>query len=129
MRVTHTGEALELDYRPGLATPAGVWKRVGWFLRDFRTGDVDAIDPQLLDQLYALSVATRTNAAFEVISGYRSAVTNEALQKRSGGVVAHSLHREGRAIDVRLGDIRLEVLRDAALSLRGACGPRRRCRA
>lgn len=118
LRHTHTGEALELDYRPGLVAPAGMWKRVGWFLRDFRSGEVHTIDPQLFDQLYALAVATRTNAAFDVISGYRSAATNEALRRRSGGVAAHSLHLEGRAIDVRLGDTRLEWLRDAAVSLR-----------
>jgi uncharacterized protein YcbK (DUF882 family) len=61
---------------------------------------------------------TGTNAPYEVISGYRSPATNALLQRRSGGVAAHSLHLEGRAIDVRLADVTLADLRDAATSLR-----------
>jgi len=38
---------------------------------------------------------------FSVISGYRSPQTNEQLRERSSGVARHSLHLEGRAIDVR----------------------------
>ena len=43
--------------------------------------------------------------------------TNDALRRHSTGVASHSLHLEGRAIDVRLADVRLEYLRDAAVSL------------
>lgn len=116
-RHTHTGEALSFDYSPGASLVGEAWKRVVWFLRDFRTGEAHAIDPALLDQLYALAVITRTKAAFQVISGYRSPATNETLRRRGGGVAVHSLHLEGRAIDIRLADTRLDHLRDAAVSL------------
>jgi len=54
-----------------------------------------------------------------VISGYRSGRTNEQLRQRGGGGVARtSLHLQGRAIDVRLADVPLAALRDAALELR-----------
>jgi uncharacterized protein YcbK (DUF882 family) len=54
-----------------------------------------------------------------VISGYRAPRTNEHLQKtRGGGVATHSLHMEGRAIDVRLPGVPLADLRDAALTLK-----------
>jgi uncharacterized protein YcbK (DUF882 family) len=53
-----------------------------------------------------------------VISGYRSPATNELLQRRSAGVATRSLHLEGRAIDVRLADVPLADLRDAAMSMR-----------
>ena len=36
----------------------------------------------------------------------------------SRGVARHRLHLEGRAIDIRLADVALPELRDAALSLR-----------
>ena len=117
-RHTHTGETLALAYAAGESYFTDALARVDWFLRDFRNGETHAIDPALLDQLHALAAITGTKAPFEVISGYRSAATNEALRKRSGGVASGSLHLEGRAIDVRLADVGLADLRDAALSLR-----------
>jgi len=117
-RHTHTGESLSLAYADGDSYLADGLARVSWFLRDFRNGESRAIDPQLLDQLHTLAELTRTGAPFDVISGYRSPATNEALQRRGGGVATHSLHLEGRAIDVRLADVALGDLRDAAASLR-----------
>jgi uncharacterized protein YcbK (DUF882 family) len=58
-----------------------------------------------------------------VISGYRSPQTNALLRERSSGVARHSLHLEGRAIDVRLAGSRLRELADRALGLsRGGVG-------
>jgi uncharacterized protein YcbK (DUF882 family) len=58
-----------------------------------------------------------------VISGYRSPVTNAMLRGKSEGVAAHSLHLEGMAIDIRLVDVALPRLRDAALAAaRGGVG-------
>ena len=72
---------------------------------------------KLLDQLHALATVTGSRAPFEVISGYRSPATNASLRAKSGGVAVHSLHLEGRAIDIRLADVSLADLRDAAISL------------
>jgi uncharacterized protein YcbK (DUF882 family) len=116
---THTGEALTIEYAREGEYIAAALARIDWLLRDFRTADVAPIDPALLDQLHALATITGTHAAYQVISGYRSLATNETLRRRgSGGVAAHSLHLEGRAIDVRLADIALAELRDAAISMR-----------
>jgi uncharacterized protein YcbK (DUF882 family) len=115
---THTGERLSLVYAAGDGYVPAALARVNWFLRDFRSGEARAIDPQLLDQLHALCAVTRTKAEFEVISGYRSPSTNQKLQRQGGGEATHSLHLEGRAIDVRLADVPLADLRDAATSLR-----------
>ena len=55
-----------------------------------------------------------------MISGYRSPGTNATLRStREGGVAKHSLHMDGKAIDVRLPGVPLADLRDAARSLRG----------
>jgi uncharacterized protein YcbK (DUF882 family) len=40
------------------------------------------------------------------------------LRQHGEGVALHSLHMEGRAIDIRLMDVSLVHLRDAALSMR-----------
>lgn len=114
---THTGERLSLPYwRDGTYLP-GSLSRVDSFLRDFRTGERHVIDPALLDQLQELRTATGSSAPFQVISGYRSPGTNAALRAGGGGQASHSLHMQGRAIDVRLADVRSAVLRDAALDL------------
>ena len=117
-RHTHTGDTLALAYAVGDRYFPDALARVNRLLRDFRTGEVRPIDPQLLDQLHTMSALTGSKAPFEVISGFRSPATNGALQQRGRGVATHSLHLEGRAIDVRLADVDLADLRDAALSLK-----------
>ncbi|MGE0040070.1 MAG: DUF882 domain-containing protein [Vicinamibacterales bacterium] len=115
---THTGEHLDVEYALGGRYLPDALGAVNHFLRDFRTGDVHPIDPALLDLLYSLGRATGARRPFEVISGYRSPATNAALHARSEGVAVHSLHMEGKAIDIRLGDVPLRALRDAARAAR-----------
>lgn len=117
-RHTHTGESLSIAFAQGERYLADALARVNWFLRDFRNDEVRPIDPQLLDQLHTVATLTGSRAPFEVISGYRSPATNDALHRRSRGVASKSLHLEGRAIDVRLADMPLTDLRDAALSIK-----------
>ena len=118
-RHTHTGERLEIAYcADGEYLPAAL-ARIDWLLRDFRTGEARRMDTRLLDALHALS--SSGGGEFEIISGYRSPRTNAQLRSVSGGVAEHSLHLEGRAIDVRLAGLQSAQLRDAALAL-GAGG-------
>lgn len=115
---THTGERLAVEYFSGGTYVADALTTVNHFLRDFRTGDVHTIDPELLDLLHGLASVTGTSKPFQVISGYRSPVTNETLRHRSEGVAAGSLHMQGQAIDIRLDDVALPRLRQAALEVR-----------
>jgi len=115
---THTGERLAVDYFVGGKYVPDALTTVDHFLRDFRTGDVHAIDPRLLDLLFRLADATMSRRPFQVISGYRSPATNEMLRHRSEGVAAGSLHMRGQAIDIRLADVPLSRLRNAALAAR-----------
>jgi len=114
----HSGESLSIGWRlHGVCDPLAL-RRIERLLRDVRTGEVHPIDPALLDQLHRVVALTGTRAPIEVLSGYRSERTNEMLRRRGGGGVARrSLHLEGRAIDVRLTDVPLATLRDAARSL------------
>jgi uncharacterized protein YcbK (DUF882 family) len=118
---THTGERLSTAYCAGgdYLTPA--LKDINVLLRDFRVNQVKPIDPALLDLLFELNGALGTDQPFHVISGYRTPETNAMLQERGGthsGVATHSLHIEGKAIDIRVPGIRLEHLRDSAKSLK-----------
>ncbi|AMY08755.1 Peptidase M15 [Luteitalea pratensis] len=114
----HTAEKLEVEYMDGVRYLPQALSAVNHLLRDFRTGDVHDIDPALLDLLHALHASTGSRRPFEIISGYRSPLTNAMLRSHGGGVASGSLHMEGKAIDIRLADVPLESLRDAALDLR-----------
>lgn len=99
---THTGERLDTTYfRAGQYVAASLGK-LNVLLRDFRSERVHPMDPQLFDRLHGLQQLTQCGAAFEIISGYRSPGTNAGLRQHSSGVAEHSLHMEGKAIDVRL---------------------------
>lgn len=115
---THTGEKLALTYAFGDQYVAGALDQIRYFLRDFRNGDTHVIDPGLLDQLHLLATTIGTRVPFQVISGYRSPATNAMLRREGHGVATQSLHLQGQAIDIRLSDVALADLRDAALSLR-----------
>lgn len=116
----HTGEKLTLAYHEGGHYLPDALAAVDHLLRDFRSGAVGRIDTALLDLLHALRERTGSRAAFQVVSAFRSPATNEMLRRHGGGGVARgSLHLHGQAIDVRLADVALPQLRDAALSLRG----------
>jgi uncharacterized protein YcbK (DUF882 family) len=99
---THTGETLRTAYFQDGRYQAQSLAQVDYLLRDFRSGDVHRIDPALLDILFELQTMANRAAPFEVISGYRSPATNAMLRRSSEGVAQHSMHLEGRAIDVRL---------------------------
>ena len=115
---THTGESLDVAYFQEGAYDSSALQRVNHLLRDFRTEQVYPIDPELLDILFDLQTLANRAAPFEVISGYRSPQTNAALRQRSRGVAEHSLHLQGRAIDVRLSAFPTRKLHELALSMR-----------
>jgi uncharacterized protein YcbK (DUF882 family) len=113
----HTGEKLSITYREnGVLIPEAL-AEINHYLRDFRTEQIHTIDVALLDKLSTLFSTFDERGNFEVISGYRSPHTNEVLRHVTTGVAEHSLHIEGRAIDVRLTCAKTTALRDAALAL------------
>jgi uncharacterized protein YcbK (DUF882 family) len=120
---THTGKKLSVVYfRSGEYLPDAL-REVNDYLKDFRNGEMHRIDPALLDVLFEIKQRTGTRVPFEVISAYRSPETNGMLRAKSTGVAEQSLHLRGQAIDVRLADVKLERLQQAALRLkRGGVG-------
>jgi uncharacterized protein YcbK (DUF882 family) len=114
----HTGENLDVVYRIGDDCIPESLVRINRVLRDHRDNQVYPIDANLLDLLYHLSVIVQTDAVFHVISGFRSSMTNAVLAAQSEGVAKHSLHTEGKAIDIRLPGLALADLHRAAVSLK-----------
>lgn len=115
---THTGESFDISYfRNGRYDQSGL-ARVAYALRDFRSGDVHSIDPMLLDTLFELQVRNGHDKPYQIISAYRSPVTNANLARKSNGVATHSLHMKGQAIDIRVSGVPTKKLRDVALAMR-----------
>lgn len=115
---THTGERLHVNYSCDEGCTSLTLDKFNNFLRDFRTGDIHPIDPDLLDILYAIREKTGSRGVIEIISGYRSPQTNKMLRSASSGVAKKSLHMKGKALDIRLTGLDTARLRDAAISLR-----------
>jgi uncharacterized protein YcbK (DUF882 family) len=119
----HTGERLDIEYFRGGGYVPEAMAAIEALLRDFRTGDRHAIDPKLMDYLVEVARTAGADPAFSVISGYRSPQTNAHLHDRSAGVAQHSLHMEGRAIDVRMARVDCATLAAQAKTLqRGGVG-------
>jgi uncharacterized protein YcbK (DUF882 family) len=115
---THTGEKLSVEYFSSGTYLPDAMGEVERFLRDFRTGDIHAIDPHVLDILHGVRDLTGSTKPFQIISGYRSPRTNAMLRETGGGGVAQgSLHMQGKAVDMRLADVPLSKLRNAAVNL------------
>ncbi len=113
----HTGENLDLAYWvQGDYVPESL-AEINHVLRDFRNDQVAAIDPQLLDLLNRVDLALGSAQPFQVISGYRSPTTNQMLRENSSGVAKHSLHMEGKAIDIRIPGVALANLHKTGLAL------------
>jgi uncharacterized protein YcbK (DUF882 family) len=120
---THTGDKLKLTYFEQGSYIQDALREINYLLRDYHTDDVHPIDTALLDQLYDLKQSLGINKPFHIISGYRSPFTNAQLRKHSHGVAEHSLHMQGRAIDIRIEGMATKTIRNAALTMaRGGVG-------
>src|SRR5262245_26508542 len=122
---THTGEDVDVVYWENGHYLPDALAEINDVLRDHRTNEVKAIDRRVLDLLFELRAKLETDVPFQVISGYRSPESNAYLRGRSAnsGVASMSQHVLGRACDVRLRGLRIEAIRDAALSMkRGGVG-------
>jgi len=116
---THTGEEAQrvIYWSQGVYLSDGL-AEIDYLLRDHRSNEIIEIDHNLLDTLYLLSRKLECQEPLNIISGYRSPATNAELRRTSNGVAKHSLHMEGRAIDIRLPTCDLSHLHDTALALR-----------
>jgi len=119
----HTDEHLEIEYfREGSYLPHAM-SAIEVLLRDFRNGERHTMDPPLMDYLVDVAHTLGVDPVFSVISGYRSPQTNASLREHSTGVAQHSLHMEGRAMDVRIKGIDCVNLASSALGMkRGGVG-------
>src|ERR1700722_5722881 len=116
----HTGESLDVVYRIGDTYVPDALEKLDYFLGRHYTQDVVHYEPKEFDVLHAMmSRLGRVNGIIQVVCGYRTPETNEALRHASvkTGVAEHSQHMEGHAIDLRVPGVSTVQLRNTALSL------------
>ena len=113
----NTGESLRTVYWiKGQYLPLSL-RDLNYVLRDHHSDQVKPIDPQLLDLLYTIDTIVGLRDSFPVLSAYRSPETNAWLRLSHSGVAEHSLHIEGKAVDVRFSGRDLQMVRRLATDL------------
>ncbi len=99
-----SGEKEErLYYHDGAYDPEAL-DAINRLFRDRRADVVGTIDPELID--FLVDIRTRlglpTTVRFEILSGYRTAATNDHLLRENNLVARDSLHKRGLAVDFRI---------------------------
>ena len=115
----HTSESKRIVYWSEGKYVASGLNEINWIMRDFRTSEIRAIDPRLLNILYIISRTLDTKEPTLVLSGFRSKKTNDMLRQTTEGVAKRSFHMLGRAIDIRRPTVDLANVQRAALMLNG----------
>ncbi|MDG4475131.1 YcbK family protein [Thiovibrio frasassiensis] len=115
----HTGEKLNTTYRDpdGTYNPQAI-NELNRLLRCHHTNEQHPIDLQTLDFLDQVNTQLGSTNEIHVISGFRSPKYNDYLISKGHKVAKHSLHLEGRAIDIRIPGTALSTLQRTALSFR-----------
>ena len=115
---THTGESLRsVFWAEGQFIPDAL-KDINKLLRDHRNDKIAEMDPKLILLLNDVSDKFGDNQVLHIISGYRSPESNAKLAAASNGVAKHSMHMDGKAIDIRLPGKNLAQLHKAAMSMK-----------
>ncbi len=110
----HLRETTTLTFkRNGVFIPSAL-KKFNYAMRDWRTGVVTRMDPNLLDLVWQLHKDVGATGPVHVVSGHRSAKTNKRLRRRGGGQARKSQHVRGRAMDIHFPGIPMSNVRKAA---------------
>ncbi|WLI89596.1 DUF882 domain-containing protein [Massilia sp. R2A-15] len=117
---THTGESLKSTFwAEGKFIPDAM-ADINKLLRDHRNNKIAEMDPKLLFLLDQVSrQVAGSHGVVHIISGYRSPESNQLLHETTNGVAKHSMHLDGKAIDVRMPGTDLAMLHKAALHAGG----------
>ena len=125
----HTGERVTVTYRDdeGRYDYAAL-DDVNYVLRCHHSNEVAAMDVRMIEFVNLVHKRIGGDREICVISGYRSPEYQQLLIRRSRRAARHSLHVEGRAIDLYIPGVPVRRLRETALALQyGGVGyyPRR----
>ncbi|MDP4823692.1 MAG: DUF882 domain-containing protein, partial [Aestuariivirgaceae bacterium] len=111
----HTGEKLTITYKKNGRYIPSAMTRINHFLRDWRKNKPTNMDPRTVDLMWELYADLGSKVPIRIISGYRSAETNNMLKRIGRNVAKTSQHTAGKAIDMYFPDVKLARLRNSAI--------------
>ncbi len=111
----HTKETVTVTFKKDGRFDPDAMKQVNYILRDWRKNESREMDPNLVDLIWTIHQQLGSQEPVHVISGYRSAATNNALRRRRGGQAKKSQHIQGKAADIQFPDVAVKTLRNSAL--------------
>ena len=118
MHHMHTGEDITITFKREGRFDDAALEKINWFLRDWRKQQETKMDPHLIDLVWEVQREAGSKEPIWIVCGYRSPETNAMMHEASAGVAAHSMHIEGRAMDIRLPGVRLGSVRRTAVALK-----------
>jgi uncharacterized protein YcbK (DUF882 family) len=114
----NTGEVFRGVYwEKGKYIPSAM-KQLNRLMRDHRIDETVSMDPDLMDLLSGIQTRIDLKRPMFIMSGYRSPITNAALQAEGYSAADNSLHMVGKAADIHFERVRLIEMRKAAVALR-----------
>lgn len=117
LRSTHLNKTFKADYFNGHRYNITGLFQIDKALMDYRAWQIARIDLKLVELLHEINhYARRRHGAerIDVLSGYRSPMTNRYLRRHSRGVAKHSYHMKAQAVDIHVPGLRLRTLRHIA---------------
>ncbi|WP_372841044.1 YcbK family protein [Phaeovulum sp.] len=111
-----TGESIDIVYWVEGEYIKEAMAEISHFMRDVRSNEVKAIDARTIDIAAASHRLLETSTPYNMLSGYRSQATNDAMRRSSSGVAKNSLHIQGQAADLRLDGRSVSQIYKAAAS-------------
>lgn len=116
-----SGERVNLLYWKDGEVLDSAYQEVCHILRDVNGKKTAAIDPKLLETLWATQAFVARfgmTKPLEILSGYRTPKSNQRLREEGIPAARKSLHLEGRAADIRIANLHEEVLGELIRSFR-----------
>ena len=115
---TVSKERLTVNYRdPSGEYSPDALKSLNWILR-CHSGETTEMDIRVIEYLNLVDKELGGGNDFHIISGYRSPTYNGKLRQGGHRVARHSLHMQGKAIDIAIPGVGLDKLRRVALNLK-----------
>jgi uncharacterized protein YcbK (DUF882 family) len=116
-----TGERSKLLYWKDGEMQDAAYQELCHILRDVNGKKTAAIDPKLLETLWATQAFIARfgmTKPLEILSGYRTPESNQRLREEGIPAARKSLHLEGRAADIRIPQLHEEVVGELIQSFR-----------
>lgn len=115
----HNSEKIDVTYFHDGGYDKAALAKINQLFRDRRANKVGDIDPELIDYLTDIRkrLGLPQTVVFQILSGYRSPESNEALAQTNGNVAKESMHKYGYAVDFRIPNVNGKAIAEIALTM------------